>query len=127
MTHLPNSPRYTPRYDEAGRLVGYARAQAIAEPAVEISAIGKHAVVDEGPIGRISDVIFELESGEIVAYECRDGGEPFYLPASGEDRETRSEVRLAPHTHRREHLEDLPLSNDPDEFVIVEELPPTAE
>lgn len=127
MTHLPFASRSTPRFDAAGRLVGFARSRTLAEPTVEITAIGKRAVLDEGPIGRISDVIFELDSGEIVAYECRDGGEPFYLPASGADRETGSEVRFAPQAHRRAHLQELALSADPDEFVIVEEFPTSAE
>ncbi|MFN3430920.1 MAG: hypothetical protein ACK46X_13320 [Candidatus Sericytochromatia bacterium] len=97
----PLVPRRHARFDSQGRLVGYLCQSGHVE-ADEVhaahtwrlaegdAAMGKQAVFgDQAGAGRITDVIFELESGEIVAYEFTDdAGDPHYLPASALTRET---------------------------------------
>jgi hypothetical protein len=97
-------------------------------------ALGKQATFDDnGPAARITDVIFELDSGTILAYEFTTegaGGAAFYLPASAVRGETPSALRFAP-AAREQARPDLatlsadlaaepPITADPGEFVTFE-------
>lgn len=127
-------PRRRPRFDAQGRLVGYMRSTPQLEAdqlKAERDAMGKQAVLEDAPVGRITDVIFELASGEIVAYEFTDDdGAPHYLPASALTRETGSTLCF-PEQARDLIADDLPglgdalqwgQEADAGEFSIVEDL-----
>ena len=139
----PLIPRRRPRYDAQGNMLGYTRAaghveadQVHADPAwrqAEGASLGKQAVFEEdGSVGRITDVIFELASGEIVAYEFTDdAGAQHYLPASALTRETGSALCF-PQQARGLVAPDLPGLGqslqwndeaDAGEFSIVEDFP----
>ena len=142
----PRLPRRRPRYDAQGRLVGYLSATGHVEAdqlqadrawqqAEGDAAVGKQAVLEEDAVGRITDVIFELASGEIVAYEFTDdAGAPHYLPASALSRETGSALCF-PEQARDLIADDLPglgeslqwdEEADEGEFFIVEDFPDQA-
>lgn len=145
MPFSPIPPRPRPRYDAEGHLLGFMRdrlqleADAGSPVTISAAAVGKEAVFEGGDaVGRISDVIFELESGEIIAYEYTDAiGDAFYVPATALARETRSELRFPPRARdlARHDLGGLgdtlsretPGFDDPDEFTIVEEFPEASE
>ena len=133
MPRLPHARRH---FDPHGRFVGYTRVVGqLDEPAeVDVRAVGKAAIFDEaGRQGRISDVIFELDTGEILAYEfVDDGGAAYYLPATALHHETASELHF-PASPAELASPDLgalgdrlaagPPPEDPDEFTIVERFP----
>jgi hypothetical protein len=145
MPFSPIPPRPRPRFDAEGHLLGFMRDKGQLETDAESSvticatAVGKEAVFEgSDPVGRISDVIFELESGEIIAYEYTDAiGEAFYLPAAVLASETRAQLRFPPQArnlaaHDLGGLGDTlkreaPGFADPDEFSIVEEFPEASE
>ena len=140
----PLVPRRRARFDAQGKLVGYLRTaghvevdQVKADPAWRRAegdaAMGKQAVFEDvGEAGRITDVIFELANGEIVAYEFTDdAGSAHYLPASALTKET-DEALCFPSQARDLVASDLPglgdalqwgADADAGEFAIVEDFP----
>jgi hypothetical protein len=138
----PLVPRRHARFDSEGRLMGYVRHAGHVE-ADEVhsahawrlaegdAAMGKQAVFeDQGEAGRITDVIFELESGEIVAYEFTDdAGDSHYLPASALTRETGTALCFP--TNARDLVardlgglgRALDWDTEAGEFTIVEDFP----
>ena len=136
----PLIPRRHPRYDAQGRLVGtmaaFSHLEADAERAAEPGAMGKDARFEDGPrVGRISDVIFELTTGEILAYEFTDdAGSPHYLPAVALARETPSALCFPPQARDLirpdlsglgQTLQGSPKADEA-EFTILEDFPPLA-
>jgi hypothetical protein len=138
----PRLPRRHPRYDAQGHLVGYLSASGHLEAdALHAdkawqqtegeAAVGKQALLEDDHVGRITDVIFELASGEIVAYEFTDeAGAPHYLPASALSKETGSALCF-PGQARDLIADDLPAlgdalqwgaNADTGEFSVVEDL-----
>lgn len=140
----PRLPRRRPHYDAHGRILGYTRTighleadELQADPAWRRAegeaAMGKQAVFeDAGEVGRITDVIFELASGAIVAYQFTDdAGAQHYLPASALKRETGSALCFPPQA-RELVAHDLPalgealqwdVQAEGGEFTHVEEFP----
>lgn len=134
MFHLTQPRRRRPRYDETGKLLGYVETS----PQVEGGpcgapeapcALGKDAIEAPGNrVGRITDIIFEAESGDIFAYELRDdAGAAFYLPADAVQRETTAQVHFPRDAARPLGDWQGPEGGDPDEFSVVEEFPESAE
>jgi hypothetical protein len=81
-------------------------------------AIGKVACFGDAPrAGRVRDVIFELETGEVLAYEVDPGdGTACYVPALMLERETPSTLHFAA-ASRSTYA-------DEGEFLTLEHFPP---
>lgn len=131
MFHLTQPRRRRPRYDEAGKLIGYVEASpqlegGPADAPEAPSALGKEAFETDGrAVGKVTDIIFEAESGDVFAYELTDEtGTAYYLKPECVSRETAGEVYFPPEAARP--LGDWEISvDDPNEFSVVEEFPET--
>lgn len=130
MFHLTQPRRRRPRYDEAGNLLGYVETSPQLEGGPTGTpeapcAVGKEAIEEpDRRVGRISDIIFEAESGDIFAYELRDDqGTAFYLPADAVCKETSDQLHFPPAAARPLGDWDSSAGLDPDEFSVVEDFP----
>lgn len=93
--------------------------------------IGKQLVTDDGrQYGPITDVIFDLNSQQVLAYEIDQSGKPLVVPVVMPIHETAAEVRLPAEAmaHAAPDLSALIAQRDPQTgtimFPLSEEPPP---
>lgn len=95
-------------------------ASAEGEPPGHEAVIGKVARFGDAPrVGRVRDVIFELETGEVLAYEVDPGdGSACFVAADMLERETPSTLHFAGASRSPFGGE-----RDANEFLVLEHLP----
>jgi len=100
-------------------------------PEAEPAGIGKLLVTDEGRhLGPITDVIFDFDSQQVLAYEVIREGKPLVIPVVLPIRETETQVVIPAEalTHAAPDLSALIAHRDPETgtimFPLSEEPPP---
>ena len=100
-------------------------------PQAEPAGIGKQLVTDDGrSLGTITDVIFDLESQQVLAYEVIRKGKPLIVPLVLPIRENASQIELPAEalTHAAPDLSALIAHRDPETgtimFPLSEDSPP---
>lgn len=99
-------------------------------PEAEPAGIGKQLVTDDGRnLGTITDVIFDLDSQQVLAYEIIRNGKPLIVPLVLPIRENETQIELPAEalTHAAPDLSALIAHRDPETgnimFPLSEEPP----